>query len=200
MWLVPVSKVLEALKMDSDTDIDNVIKQGLHAATGVVSSILRTDFDKKTGFKEKFFVPEYADGSVGLLLSRGFVSDLTEVEILDFPYSTSGTSVLTTSVVALERGTVRVYPSYTPPYYLQVTYDCGFSVDPTTATLFKQSEVPEWLQSAAVLAAVIHMDAMHPTLRHDRKDPREIPEMKKEMYGLLQSHIRYEPMMLNPMR
>ena len=168
MLLASVNDIRERLGFDDMTDIMFAAQMALDAATPQIEAALNTLFDQDS-YVETFFVdrPPYRDKQAirtKFRLNNGFVSSLTSVKVsyqlASFSAQPPDTSILdVTSKVMIDtdRGIVDDINTNYCRQYVQISYTAGFVPDTQNADSYLLTTIPDWLQQAAKLRAMIGM-------------------------------------------
>ena len=150
--------------------------------------------------------PPFMDGQAvetEFRLRRGLVQSLTSVlwceDNTAFGDPTSTTDVTAVAVLHPDKGIVRDFKTRYRRAYVQITYVAGFepdtSVSPPVSYLL--TEVPDWLQNAAKLRALIGV-ADAPVLS-EAAIKLDTKMLSTQLNALLSRHLRYAPSSLLPM-
>jgi hypothetical protein len=222
MLLAAVDDIITALGFDPMTDITNAVTMALDAAEAQLASILNTEFDQGT-FVDTYYVqsPPYRQGpasQVEFRLHRGLVTSLTSVLVspdpTQFGNSSHYTDVTANTNLEGDKGIVRDFKSqfaiqYIPEglvsairtgYYrqwVQITYEAGFAADPNTTGSYLVSSIPDWLQQAAKLNALIGL-ADSPALT-EAMVKLDVRTLQAQYQALLQRKMRYAPLAFIPL-
>ena len=223
MLLASVNDIVAALGFDQMTDIQNAASMALDAAEAQLMAALDTDFEAGT-FSDIFFVDEApARGSVEFRLSHGLVSSLTQVlanadpgGFDTDPVSTwssggwplrgyvAGQNVDCTANCtpqldqkAKDRGVIRDILSRYRQTYVRVTYVAGFAADGTNPASYDLTQVPDWLQQAAKLNAMIGL-ADSPALS-EASVKLDVKSLTNQYNALLGRKVRYAPLAVLPL-
>ena len=206
------------------TDITVAATMALDAAEEQLASALDTEFAAGT-FVDTFFVekPPYLNRqavATEFRLRRGFVTSLTSViasPVLSnltgqssplgswYPtpqLSAQGQTFDLTSMVMMdpmlaEKGIIKDFQNAYCGHYVQITYAAGFAVDGTNPASYLLSAVPDWLQQAAKLAAILGL-ADSPSLT-DAKIKLDTKLLALQYSTLIGRKRRYAPMSLLPL-
>ena len=208
MLLTSVANIVEQLGFDPMTDVGFAVQTTLDAADAMLQSQLNTDFEM-AAYVDTFYVrrPGLLDGphmESEFRLSNGLVTSIVSVLVASQPgvfgTPSSATDVTANVIVEKDKGVVR---DFTTPYsrqYVQITYTAGFNVDPTSGsppTSYLLSEVPDWLQNAARLMALIGVaDNAAITEAQIKLDTKT---MGLQLSALLARKLRYAPAALLPL-
>ena len=223
MLLASVNDIVAALGFDQMLDIQNAASMALDAAEAQLMAILDTDFEQGT-FVDTFFVHEPpARGSVEFRLSHGLVSALTSVLGNSDPTTFGSAPTVAWSAGAwpfggfvggqnidctanctpqfdqksMDRGVVRDFLSKYRQTYVQITYQAGFAVDGTNPASYDLAAVPDWLQQAAKLNALIGL-ADSPALS-EASVKLDVRTLKDQYNALLSRKARYAPLAILPL-
>jgi hypothetical protein len=147
------------------TDITFAASMALDAATPQIEAMLNTSFAQNS-YTETFFVakPPYRDRQAfrtRFRLNNGFVA-LTSMKVSyqlsDFTTAGATPTDVTSSVtVDADRGVIDDIVNRYSSQYVRVAYTAGFPVDGTNADSYLLTAIPDWLQQAAKLRALIGM-------------------------------------------
>lgn len=211
--LIGIDEVMGRLSFSSTQDIREAVEGAIRAATASMVGTLRTELDAATAREDLFRVTESGarEGFTHheLILSRGFVSDVTTANFLavsaphirqlddvsirtDLRAFAFETTEDTLSIDA-ERGLVSVDDVDLKGQIVRMTYNAGFSVD----TDDEYEATPNWLVEAAYLAAAIALDA-NPIIRRDDEAEAQLNKLQRQLDVIVQSHVRYAPRALRP--
>ena len=164
--------------------------------------------------------PPYQDGNgseVQFRLKRGFVNPLASVLVssdpTQFGNASYATDVTANVVLEADKGVVRDFKSQFAVQYLggnqmtftsgyrrqwvQITYQAGFAADPQNAASYLISAIPDWLQQAAKINALIGL-ASSPALT-EAMVKLDTKTLNTQYSALLQRKLRYAPMALLPL-
>ena len=167
MLLASVDDIRERLGFDEMTDIMFAATMALDSATPQIEAMLNTSFAPGS-YVETFFVekPPYMNRQAfrtKFRLNNGFVT-LTSVksayELAAFSEQTPNGSfkdVTGTVIVDTDRGIVDDINNRYTLQYVQIAYTAGFPVDGVNADSYDLTAIPDWLQQAAKLRAMIGM-------------------------------------------
>jgi hypothetical protein len=167
MLLASVNEIRERLGFDDMTDIMFSARMALDAATPQIEAALNTSFTP-AAYVETFFVetPPYQVKQAvrtKFRLNNGFValtSVKTTYQLSDFYLSPPTSTVLDiTSAVMVDadRGIVDDINTVYCSQFVQIAYTAGFAADADDPDSFLLSAIPNWLQQAAKLRAMIGM-------------------------------------------
>ena len=202
MLLTTVAQIVQQLGFDPMTDVGFALQTTLDAAEAMLASQLNTSFEEAT-VVDTFYVkePHVMDGSYvesQFRLSRGLVTSITSVLTANQPslFTTTGSFVNVTPNVVLEKdkGVVRDFTTNYRRQFVQFTYVAGFDTDPTSGnppTSYMISEVPDWLQNAARLTALIGV-ADNAALS-EAQIKLDVKTMQLQLAALLSRKLRYAP-------
>jgi len=208
MLLTTVAQIVHQLGFDPMTDVGFAVQTTLDAADAMLSSMLNTEFEQAT-VVDTFYVkePKGQDGSSvesEFRLSRGLVSSLTSVLVASQPnvFNVPASVVDITANVILDadRGIIRDFQTRYRRQFVQVTYVSGFDTDPTSGTpptSYLLSEVPDWLQNAARLMALIAV-ADNAALS-EAQLKLDVKTMGFQLAALLARKLRYAPSAFLPL-
>jgi len=153
MLLASMTDIRERLGFDDMTDINFAATMALDAATPQIEAMLNTSFTQGSCV-ETFFVekPPYMNRQAfrtKFRLNNGFVT-LTSVKSA---YELAAFS----EIVDTDRGIVDDINNRYTLQYVQIAYTAGFPVDGVNADSYDLTAIPDWLQQAAKLRAMIGM-------------------------------------------
>jgi len=148
-----------------------------------------------------------------LLLTRGFVSnnqttDIRYAENLgDFQSPTAFYRIGTATddydatkhvIYDYEAGVLEIVDLDLGDRYVRVTYTAGFNQDDTDATLYKASQVPNWLLESAQLRTMIDID-MNAQLRSEERPETELNFLQRSFDTVIAGKVRYYPAAEKPL-
>ena len=227
MLLASVDAILGALGFDAMTDITNAATMALDAAEAQLSTVLDTDFTQgsfvDTFYVEE---PPFRSGpavATEFRLSHGMVSALTQVLANGDPtgfatdpvavYSNgtgwafafspgqnldvSANSASQFDTKSKERGVVRYFKTRYQRTWVQITYAAGFAVDPLNPASYDLTTVPDWLQQAARINALIGL-ADSPALS-EASVKLDTATLARQYNALTARKVRYAPMSILPL-
>ena len=201
MLLTAVQGIRESLGFDDMTDINFAIEAALQAAEPQLAAQLGTSFARKA-VTDTFFVPRpgYEDGrhvQTEFRLSRGLVVP-TPVAIRAYDPQLIDTDARAVEGVRydLDKGIGRDWVTHYEGEYVRFSYEAGFEVGASPES-YELTQVPNWLQEAAKLLALLHL-ADSPTLTEANVKLEKLM-LSQQLKALLSDHIRYAPMALLPM-
>ena len=167
MLLASMTDIRERLGFDDMTDINFAATMALDAATPQIEAMLNTSFTQGSCV-ETFFVekPPYMNRQAfrtKFRLNNGFVT-LTSVkfayELAAFSQQTPNGNfkdVTNTVMVDTDRGIVDDINNRYERQFVQIAYTAGFPVDGVNPDSYDLTAIPDWLQQAAKLRAMIGM-------------------------------------------
>lgn len=219
MKLLSVATLQAALRIAGDlSKVNAACSAALDNATARVAAEMRGDFKKQTGVVEEFYVRPSAGYNYGTFavpnwkgrfaLSNGFVSNTpvltyggTRTELIEDPATVEADYVQTNAV----RGEVVVHGFDLRGKFVRVTYNCGFEVDGSDATLYTVPNTYPWLVEAAKDFAYAELLRTSPSLFTPDKEAgsegqyapsSRAPE--RNAVAILQAYIRYFPDAIRP--
>ena len=206
MLLTNPIDIIQALGFDQMVDITNAATMALDASEAQLASILNTDFAQATN-TDTFFVrqPPYMDGpacETEFRLKQAFVTALTSVRcaptVAGFSDSTQYTDVTANVICDNDRGVVQDFETRYNRQWVQITYTAGFPPDTTLSppTSYLMTSVPDWLQQAARLNALIGM-ADSPVLS-EAQIKLDVATLKVQYTALISRKTRYAPLAILP--
>ena len=204
MLLASVDAVVRSLGFDPMSDISMSAMQAVDAAEAQLAAILSTEFDAGT-FTDTFFVREPPFMSAQAFetefrLRRGLVTALTSVKA-NYAIAQFGTStdvdVTSTVVLHPDKGVVRDFQTRYLCQYVQITYTAGFPVDANNPESYDLTKVPDWLQQAARLNAMIGL-ADSPALS-EAQIKLDTKVLGMQYQALIGRKLRYAPSSLLPL-
>jgi hypothetical protein len=221
MYLAAVADLRSSLGFDDMTDINDAIGAALDAAETQLASVLRTEFGQ-VNVVDTFFIEETMRMGravkTELLLSRGFVSSqpislivnqispiwLSAFDIVQANYNASGGGQIIGGlpgptpnfVFSLEKGHGVDATNFYEATYISVAYVAGFATDPDTADSYLISSVPQWLQNAAKLMALILLADAAVITESGIVIDKKMNEQQLRL--LTQPKVRYKPLALDP--
>jgi hypothetical protein len=215
MQLAAVSDLRGQIGFDDMTDINTAIGDALDAAETQLAAILRTEFSQVT-VTDTFYIEDSprTGRSVRneILLSRGFLSAqpttvitnsispvfLTAWDIVQANYGGQA-GPLPNFIFDLPKGHGMDTTNFYEATYLQVGYQAGFPPDgsnPDQYLLTGPGSVPQWLQQAAKIMALINLaDSAVLTASNIMVDKKL---NQQQLQLLVQPKIRYKPLALDP--
>ena len=219
--LTTVDSVRTMVRMQSIQDIDTAITRGLSLTSLGLETALQTSFDLWTGYDIFRLDPTIPKRNMFMYkwrLSNGFVDSTQAFTVKiaalvsDFTLNTKAVLDITSDCnTQYEKGVIDniggplAWPSNLGMNtgdaklignFARVDYTSGFNV---TADLYDPAAVPVWLQDAAALGAVHHVDKLMPTLRHPKGAPPDVKGDHSYYCGIVTKHIRYYPRYSNPL-
>jgi hypothetical protein len=203
MLLSTVAAVRDRLGFSSMTDINNAITGAMHAAESQLGAVLGTEFGAVSSQADVFWVPEpgFVQGDhvqTEFRLKRGFVTTGTLVAERDTDFLFSAPTAITSEVnISLVKGVVVSYQHNFDVEYVRLTYDAGFAVDGVDSTSYDLSEVPEWLQEAAILQTMVTLET-HPSLE-SAGIKQDTKQLRFQISLMIRPYIRYAPLTLFPL-
>ena len=225
MLLAAVADILSTLGFDPMTDITFAATQALDAAEEQLASLLNTEFAAGT-YTDMFYVDEptmtvrHHGFKTQFRLSRGFIttplatgsvlvnsqaSMLTGVAsqigstwgYVDVPTGDANIDVTTAMTVDSDRGLLTDIVNRYRKTYVQATYQAGFAVSGSDPTSYDLTVVPDWLQQAAKLCAMLAL-ADSPSLSEAQiKIDKQLIGMQYN--ALMSRKLRYAPNSLLPL-
>jgi hypothetical protein len=205
MYLASVAAIRQKLGFDDMTDINFAIDTALDAAESQLATRLETEFDQGA-FVDTFYVrvPPYCDGpafETQFKLRRGLITSLVSVKYADTPETLADPTQLTdvTATVQLhpDKGLVKDFTTRYVGKYVQISYQAGFAVDPKNGDSYLISSVPQWLQQAATLNALVGM-ADSPVLS-EASIKLDVKSLGSQYDALTGRHLRYAPIAVLPL-
>lgn len=205
MKLVPVATVRTALAVASITDIDTAIGLALDKATEEIASDLRLETFARGSFADVFFAHKrMPNNAYEFLLTNGFLvvgEDITVTYSTLFADAASDPTWTLVSgedyLSSLPKGYVETRGWALDKKYIRVTYTSGFEVDGDDDELYDQTQVPTWLQLAAVAKAQ-HLLLNSPLLTFEGTQKPEIADLRSDYTKMAVPHIRYKPLAFIP--
>lgn len=205
MMLANPADIREALGFDDMSDIGQAIRGSLNATTAILSARLGSPFEE-TEVTDRFFVPpgHNPPGTISteFRLSRGFVKEITAATFSD-SWEAIGLrtpDIMPALVMDQHDKVIGRIRDYTTPYsraYMQVSYTAGFPVSPDDKDMYDPSVVPDWLQEAAKLRALIGL-AGSPSFKQ-AEIVLDTKVMADELSALLVPNLRYIPLGIFPL-
>jgi hypothetical protein len=201
MKLNTVANLLERIGFDSINTVELLAGESLEAATLELENVLRFPTFARASYDDRFSVREitrYALGnrtvlnlSMGMIVSGSIaVYEAASPELMD---ATDGPTLIEDFNYEVNEDKGRIVLSNIDVAHktLKVTYDAGLLNVDGTADLY--DDVAPWLANAALTQAIIRMDTINPTLRHDDKAQAElsISQMREELRRSVAMYIRY---------
>lgn len=198
MKLDSVANVRADIGFDDIDTVNDVLAQGLEAATVTLESLLRQPTFALGARSDAFQVRQmnrYAHTrEVTLNLSHGFLTaaDITITHQLVDELMGGTAHDLDASYYDLDRekGRILIRQKDLSGQQVNVSYTTGYD---DAGSDGEYDATPDWLKTAARKLAIITMDQLSPTMRHDDNAAAEraISEMRKELSTLVDPHIRY---------
>ena len=204
MFLADIDGIREQLGFNQMVDIDNAIEAALNSATAQLSGVLQTSFDVED--VEDVFWVERAPLSQGphrlteFRLSRGFVSNLVSVrrtQVEGLFQNDQPADVLAAIKLDKDKGYARDWSTWYDRNYVTFAYRAGFPRDAGNPARFDLAIVPEWLQEAAKLQALILL-ADHPTLT-EAQIKLDTRMLGLQLEATVTPRLRYTPNALMPL-
>ncbi|MEJ6846742.1 hypothetical protein V3589_11055 [Sinorhizobium fredii] len=204
MLLASVKGIREQLGFDDMTDINAAIEMGLHAAEPQLASRLNTSF-RRASRNDTFWVkePGFLEGghvstefrlSRGLLAAPPAVSSTVRDRLVP---AVSGPDLGGAMVYDLERGIARDWQNYYASLYVTFDYQYGFEAEADNPQAYKLDQVPDWLQEAAKLLALVNVSDS-PSLSSAGIELDQ-SVLRQQYDALISQHLRYAPMALLPL-
>lgn len=199
MLLTSIADVRDAIRFDDIDEINTAIESALEAATADMINILRTEFDRQE--RTDFFYIEKTTpyGAVDQdywRLTAGFVDEDEDfsVELGSSPAEITADplDIESSCIVNYTRGLITYAGEAQDSKFVKVTYTSGFELGTGDDDRVYQ-DVPTWLKQAAKLKAIMYLDMVNPTLRHESKDDVDLTNLKLQFDSLVSNHIRYYP-------
>jgi hypothetical protein len=199
------------LGYDNLTNINNSIARGLDQAELFLATNLRTIFGRVSQTDVFFVRSSFIAGAThrsSFLLSQGFVQaspaytakaalsrlGLAESDAIDLR-AHDGDDL---TDMDAEIGILNVDGIDLSGYFLEVTYDAGFATDAAISEMYDLSEVPDWLEEAARVSAMLTL-AEDRTLRGDEESAIKTDHLKAALGSVVDSHVRYRPTAHRPL-
>lgn len=161
MLLATVKSVRDALGFDDMNDINEASEAALHAAAPQIASILRSEFTAGEHSAEFFiYRPGFKQGThcrTEFLMPHGFIKEFTVSGDTQSKFSDGPIDLTANMKADLVKGHFR---DGTTNYYentVTFAYKYGFDVDETNPKSYNLTQVPEWLQEAARLRALLYL-------------------------------------------
>ncbi len=199
--------------VDAD-EVNQRIALSLDAASLHLASILRTNFDRVTSKKDRYWVDStefpFTDNYIKLYQAQGFIDeeetysvkialnlgdfdDASEVDPTYLEIEHEKGTVLITGTTFTQPSSVPVFT--TDRQFWQVTYTAGFLTSTTPlGKLYKG--VPTWLAEAGTMAAL----TIYRELCKDGGECRALdPNLISPMQRFLEPYIRFYPSALKPL-
>jgi hypothetical protein len=223
MKLYPVLALLQELGFDDMPDARSAVEAAIASATPTVAADLGTpNFDRALS-TDVFYIeePTRRVGSAGhteFKLTFGMVTAISAVTsngfgggdgvgVLDengvrrlVTYAEAAGGVLsrfTNSVESLEKGILKDHSWLYNRETLTIQYEHGFETDANDPKLYDLDTVPDWLQQAAKLKALMTM-AASPVMQQ-AQIRMETQAMKLEYQGIISAKRRYAPSAILPL-
>lgn len=204
MRLASVSDLRTSMGFDDIPDVTNAIAFALDTTTPAFEAHLRTAFDR-AGVTDTFAVGDqvwlHGTPQLRLRLSRGFVvsGSLTawyadRIESLDD--SAERTEVTGDLTLGLEKGVASNFTLDLNRKYLRVAYQAGFTADGDDPEMYDQAQVPDWLRTAAMLAARIELNN-HPHFKSD-EGTTSVAVLERRLSLLIGDKARFVPAAIDP--
>lgn len=208
MFLASVRVIREQLGFDDMTDINAAIEMALNSAEAQLAAQLGTQFGR-TQLVDTFWVyePGFRQGNhveTQLRLRRGMVAGEPEIVSASSVSLLAQGNTMTGIQLDAEKG---VLTDYTTDYYrryVRVSYTAGFEAEmedvengePRPTGSYVLSQVPEWLQEAAKLKALIHLSSSE-TIK-DAGITIDVKAIDAQLAAIVNQHLRYTPLALLP--
>lgn len=201
MLLATVSSIRDELGFDDMANINYAIIAALHAAEAQVGALLRTDFKRQSNtdlFRAS--APGFVEGDyyeTKFRLTQGQIQTVSSVLFSD-SFDMSSPTSSTTHIVNADIGQVTVVGVAFNRQFVQITYTSGFEAAQSDPTSYKLSQVPNWLQEAAKLRALITL-ASNPAVK-DANAGQDVTALQEQFDNLIAVHNRYTPSAILPIR
>lgn len=204
-----VAAVRARLTLNSGVDVNAAIESALLAATSVLKTRVRTGELDQVARTDVFYVirPWEDTGPTGatrqhvrLTLSAGFVtggitSIKTATSYAGLATATALTAAELPRILDANKGFVTL-ESGMGDTYVEVVYTAGFTDDAGSPALYTPGEVPDWLEEAAMLQAIVLLEGNSLFELQDRS--LEVKEAAMALNDLVNDHIRYRPSGYDP--
>ena len=199
MMLTDPTIIRDFLGFDDMTDINDAIDAALTSATSTLASRLNTTFQRSTG-KDMFFV-EAPFRQVGYLqqtefrLSKGFIHAITKWDHATEIGSTDATSAVGDIITNNDKGIVKDMQTDYTLRFVQAEYTYGFEPSATDPEMYDLTQVPDWLQEAAKLSALMNLEH-NPSLKAIDEGAGGTPTrvFSIPLQNLMAEHARYAPL------
>lgn len=212
--LATVDDVQDIIRNDI-TEVGTTIEFLLDAMSPVLEDKIRTTFDSGAHYdifslNDNLIKPDIYQ--YHWRLSNGFIDSTEDFTVLiadtieDFDSSSTYTDVTDRCIIDYTKGTVsliaygidtngiRAGDSRLIGNFVKISYTSGFA---ETAGVY--TGVPDWLQKAACFGAIVQLDAISPTLRHNEENENfSLNQLKGVFNSLFTGRIRYYPRHQNP--
>jgi hypothetical protein len=221
--LTPVTSVLKPIRFQSIDDIDQALASALEVASESLETHLQTCFKRWTGyevFRLTPTIPQRSQFSYKWRLSNGFVDQSQPFTVkiasllTDFTTNTAAVVDVTSQCnIQYEKGLIDTIggpflwgpligvtdsTNFLTGNFVRIDYTSGFN---ETNNLYgtPAPAVPKWLQNAAAMGAINHIDKIMPTLRSPKGGNLIDHKAAASAHSvLIERHIRYYPKYDNP--
>lgn len=201
MKLTTVASVRAAVGVPQLSSIDGAIEQALHRVTDEIAGAMRTKTFARGTYSDLFYLHRGRVAELGptLVLANGFV-DLNATVTIVYAgafsaFDAGHAEALTTQnyFITPDKSLLVIRDRNLGGRYVQASYTSGFDVDGDDAYLYDQTQVPEWLKSAAIAKA--HLLLMNnPLLNFEGTTKPEKEDLQEVYREALQPNIRYAPL------
>lgn len=206
MFLASVRVIREQLGFDDMTDINAAIEMALNSAEAQLAADLGTQFGRAQ-LVDTFWVyePGFRQGAhveTQFRLRRGFIAAAPQIVSASTVALLSSATPIEGLQVDMEKGVVTDFVTDYDQDYVQVRYTAGFEVEMNTADppqptgSYVLAQVPEWLQEAAKLKALIHLSSSE-TIK-DAGITIDVKAVNAQLAAIVNQHLRYTPMAIPP--
>lgn len=200
MKLAEATDVQELIRFKDIEEIGDALNIALDAVTSELEKKIRTSFPEATRYD--IFRAKHQEVDIGLYeyhwrLANGFV-----VEDEDFTVkvassmadltTAAATDITDDCIINKEKGLVS-YIGAALGTFVRIDYTSGFTDNGDV-----YEDVPDWLEKAAIYAAIIHIDTVSPTLRHNTDEETSTSGLRRIYGGIVTAHERYFPKYDNP--
>lgn len=207
--LLPVATVRQRLGFDNLTVVNDAIQLAIDAASVHLEGALRTSF-LHSAVSDTFWVGNLDSAWNGSFhekfkLTRGFLSTTASVDIRYASslkrLSTAGNYTLVSltenTILDYEKGVVDVLDIDLRKQYVRISYEAGFDPDTADSTIYNQSQIPDWLEQAALFRTMLDLQSV-PTLRNEEASQLDNVQLSQTLSDMLARHIRYSPAAKKP--
>jgi hypothetical protein len=210
MLLASTADITAQLGFDDMTDINAAVAAALNSVEPQLAVAFKTSFPVAE-YTDTFWVPQptvkdYPHVETQFWLSCGFISATPTVSAVklrgsrfDFISSSPETFVIADGALIydLEKGIARDWITYYHATRVTFSYSAGFPVDGSNSDSYDLTTVPDWLQQAAKLLALVRLSDA--PIIEEAGVKIDVSTIKMQFDALISQHTRYAPMALIPL-
>ncbi len=214
--LATIEDVRAVIRFDDIEELNNAIASALEVATVALESGIRTSFARRTGADVFFIKPNEVSPSLfeyHWRLTDGYVDSGQPFKVeMAYAYSDFGlgtaTDITANCIIDYTKGlvsylggaifSIRTGVNKLDGNFVKVSYTCGFNLSAVQGEEDLYSGIPENIKQAAILKAIVHLDTVSPTLRHEKNSAYDPKAMNTVYSTIIQKVMRYYPKYSNP--